>query len=375
MNSFIHTFSVDTKITNDELSKLYAAYDKGNGRMFCNDTKYVLPAYAENGLRIEIKQCQGIECQMDKEHCKYKATMIFTLYKLLHPGESMGMLTRAEEIVAAVNKICEILSEIDDKSGVKLWVRAKIKRVDVTRDMHTPSDDYTKEIIRLAKKSVLRYGYCFWEPSKEEQNKHSDWKVEDAAFYNNHNRELEAKIYNKKNDASIKPSPEFDTSGLVRFELTLKRGFLKKNDYLNEEPLDSYDLAEMLIGITKRSGLLLAQEIGRVLDDGDFLSKKVLEKYIQKSYKGKNKRIDDMINYAKFSSTGKRAEFGSSEKRRRIEKYFIELGVSPIYSKKECPYIPSFFSLLNDDSPNQKLLGMAQRYNEKRGHEYIYWGD
>lgn len=45
-----------------------------------------------------------------------------------------------------------------------------------------------------------------------------------------------------------------------------------------------------------------------------------------------------------------------------------------MYAIKECPYIPAYEKLVAGDiHEDEELLRFAKRYNEKRGHEYIYW--
>lgn len=373
MNAFIHTFSMVTKITYEELMKLRSTYQN----IFPKGKKYILGIYAKNGLRLEIKQCKEIECRMDKEHRFYKVNMIFTLYKLLHPDESMGMLREEEELREAVKEICRILNEIYEQSGVDLLNDAKVKRVDVTVDAVTPSDTYTKEIIRIAKKILLPYGYKFWEPSDDEREEHLEWDLEDAVFYNNHNQEIQAKVYNKKNDNSVNEDflKELSSNGYVRFELTLKRGFLKKHGYINKTMNSCVELAAMLIQIMKDSDMLISDYIGETLGTGDILSKNILKKYIMCSYNGKTKRINNMLCYMELVNNNPENlfKYGSDAKIRTVQKNFEELGVSPFYSKAECPYIPDYDSLLRGAEPNQKLLNMTKQYNKKRKHECEYW--
>ncbi len=373
MNGFIHTFSLETKISYDSFIKLKEAYKN----MFWNSNKqeHIIPDYADYGLRIGIKNRCNKEIRYDKEHHKKKVTMIFTLYKLLYPGESMGQLTEKQDIIRACEKIVDLLRDVADKSGVELWRCVKVKRVDVTHDVITPSEEYSRELIKIAKKALLPYGYTFWEPSEVEKNT-KDWDVDNAVFFNNHNQEIEAKIYNKKADKDVADqlSKDIKDRGLVRFELALKRRFLREERYIQDNVIDIRDLEQILSLITEDSGDLLSEYMGRVLSNGEMLSKKVLIAYIQKKYKGKEKRIDNMMFYIELKNQkGDVNKYGSSKSIRNIEKHFEKINVSPIYTRKECPYIPSFDKLLNDLSPNQKFLRMAQAYNENRGYRYKYW--
>lgn len=375
MNGFIHTFSLETKISYDDFMKLKNTYTN----MFWNSEilGHIIPDYANQGLRIEINNRCNDEIRYDKEHHRKKVNLIFTLYKLLYPGEGMGKLTEKPDIVEAYKKIIDLLKDIAEKSGVDLWRCTKVKRVDVTHDVITPSEEYSREIIRIAKKVLLPYGYEFWEPSGVDK-KAKDWDVENAVFFNNHNQEIEAKLYNKKQDKEVfEQLPEdVKDSGLIRFELTLKRNFLKRKQYIQDGVIEDRDLVRMLIAITEDSGQLLSDYMGDVLSNGEMLSKRILIAYIRRKYKGKEKRIDKMLTYIKLrneGAVGDVSKYGSLVRIRNVEKHFKKLNVSPIYTQKQCPYVPSFDKLFNDLTPDLNFLRMAQTYNKKRGQGYEYW--
>ena len=121
--------------------------------------------------------------------------------------------------------IFESLQEIKNKSGIDLWNETKLKRIDLTKDIETESDAYTMEVIRLSKLALHKTGYHLWVPKKEDIER-TGWAEEDSAMFYNHNQEVQAKIYNKfrdfKNIVDVS-----DLKGLLRFELSLKRNFLK----------------------------------------------------------------------------------------------------------------------------------------------------
>jgi hypothetical protein len=362
-----------SKIDAGEFNKLVSMYpniwSKGN-------RNYVLGDYAENGMRITIYPCTEVERQMDKEHCLNKVEIIFTMYKLLHPGCSMGYVTEKEDIIAAVKKIGELMSEIYEKSQVDFLKRAKINRVDVTCDVMTPSDDYSKEIVRIAKKVVVPYGYNVWEPSKEDQKEHPEWSSDNAAFFNNHSLEIAFKLYNKKEDHNLDMDfqEKLGSEGLVRFELTLKRNFLKKNRYIGKNAIALPDIARTLVDITSDAAFLLKEYMGNVLSTGDMLSNRILKKYIKRKCGNKIGKAEKMVKYADCISKGKSDAYGSDKRIYKVLQYFEELEVSPMYTIDKCPYVPSFEKLISGDGIEQKLLSMAKSYNEKRRRlDLVYW--
>lgn len=46
--------------------------------------------------------------------------------------------------------------------------KAKLHRVDVSKDIETPSEEYSQEVIRIAKRALHKYGYELWTPPEED---------------------------------------------------------------------------------------------------------------------------------------------------------------------------------------------------------------
>lgn len=373
MKSFIHTFCIKTKIDNDEYRKINAVYQI---EYYSNMHKHLLNTYKDRGLRIEIFQCKEIEVRMDKDNCWNKLNLIFTTYKLLHNGNRIGEVTEKHEIEEASKKVIMLLVDIYKKSGVDLLKRASINRVDVTKDIITPSDAYTKEIIRIAKETELPYGYKMWIPEENDKLIHPQWKVENAVFVNNHSQELEFKLYDKKADLEInKECTDFlENKSWLRIELTMKKKMLKKQGYVKSDIITVEIVKDMLQAITVDADYLLINYIGGILSPVDNLSKKILTKYIKYECGSKVRRAEKMIKYIECMKNGKIDSYGSVKAVSNIETEFEILGISPIYSKVECPYIPSVEKLIGGQEINYRLLNIAKHYNERRGrYDLIYW--
>ena len=73
----------------------------------------------------------------------------------------MRKLYTSEEYVQSCGLLYEIMEEIKADSGVDLLHKAKLYRVDLTKDIETPSEAYTQEVIRLSKVALKKYGYEF----------------------------------------------------------------------------------------------------------------------------------------------------------------------------------------------------------------------
>lgn len=375
MKSFIHTFSIKSKLTAQEFNMLKNKY---NNRNFWTkgNREYALSIFADNGIRIKITPCKEIERQMDKEHCYNKVEIIVTLFKLLHPGKCMGYVTSKDDIVEVSKRIIQLLNKIYDESNVDLLKRAKIKRIDITKDVITPSDIYTREVIRLAKCTLLPYGYKVWKPTEEQEMEHPEWKREDAVFINKNSREMNYKIYNKKADLANQGEDleNLGDKGIVRFELSLKGKILWNLGIIESETISLANLIDILDKITENADMLLNLYVVDILAIGDILSKKILIKYIRSICGSKVKKADKLIRYIECLNIGNTSIYGSAKCIRYVEREFNKIGVSPLYAIKECPYIPAYEKLVAGDiHEDEELLRFAKRYNEKRGHEYIYW--
>lgn len=375
MKSFIHTFSIKSKITAQEFNMLKNKY---NNRNFWTkgNREYALSIFADNGIRIKITPCKKIERQMDKEHCYNKVEIIVTLFKLLHPGKCMGYITNEYDIAEISKRIIQLLNQVYVESNVDLLKRAQIKRIDITKDVITPSDTYTKEIIRLAKHALLPYGYKIWEPTEEMEREHPEWKIDDAVFINKNNREMNYKIYNKKADLANQGEylENLGDKGIVRFELSLKGKILRNLNIIAPKISSLTNLKAILWEITKNADMLLQLYVVDTLAIGDILSKKILIKYIRSICGSKVKKADKLIRYIECLNKGNTSIYGSAKCIRYVEREFNKIGVSPLYAIKECPYIPAYEKMLEEDSHADKdLLKFAMMYNKNRGHDYIYW--
>ena len=129
MQEFIHTFSLTRFFSKQERITFKNLY--GLEFFFNSDkNKFVLSKYTDDGLRVEIKKPSNEDRHFnDPLNRKYKAEIIVTPHKLLHPGKQMGKLTSSADIQAACGRLINIISEIQNESGVNLWQDAELRRV------------------------------------------------------------------------------------------------------------------------------------------------------------------------------------------------------------------------------------------------------
>ena len=345
MNEFIHTFGAVTYLSIAHTRKLEDTY---GAKFFYNhkERKYVFSPYADRGFRMEIEFGSSKEKKYTKKHYDYRAEWVVTPAKLLYPGQPMRKLYTREEYEDACCVLHDIIEEIKTMSGVNLLDEAKLYRVDIAKDAETPSDEYSREVIRLAKKALIKYGYNLWSPSEEESEK-KEWAEDNSVMFRNHHQEVQSKVYNKLEDMR---NNEYDTEnlkGLLRFELTLKRKFMKDQGYMCEKYLTLEDLPGILGALLEDAAELMQTHIISPLWSGVMLSKELQKKYIFKicEYSRKSVKYKKMIAYRK--ECNRKKSMDDVEEHPTVERYFRERGLSPLCTCGDIPYIPSFANILN----------------------------
>mgnify|MGYP001062486053 FL=1 len=378
MQEFIHTFSMKRCFSEQEHQNFKSTYGSkyffnGGKKKAKRKPKFVMSKYADNGLKVEVKRRKYEEIKYDSLGRQYKATIIITPHKLLTPGKQMGKLTNSADIQAACRRLMNIFSEILDESGVNLWQDAELHRVDITKDVRTPSDLYSAEIIKASKQAVYRCGYTVFKP-EESEDYNPEWPIEDSALFYNHSQEVEAKIYNKLHDLEEVEQKKYSGFGLIRFELTLKKKRLKEQYSIGEVLLPD-GLSDLLCKITEDGSMLLDKYMVQALFPGAMLSESVLKKYIKLTNGGKKDRIKEMQKYSSWVTKAPPELYNVGLTPAQIAKrkeWFKALSVSPIYVDNKCPYIPSFSDLLNG-TVDQNLLNFAWIATKRKRAELDYW--
>lgn len=233
MNEFIHTFSIVTYMTTEQREQMSRCY--GEDYYFEHmKQKWIFRRYADRGLRAEMEYTSYNEKKYNKKHGDIRTEWIITPAKLIFHGKPMAKLYTPYEYAEACRQLQDLSGMIREECGVNLFEEAKLTCVDLTKDITTPSEEYSHEVIRLAKLAFDKYGYRAWTADELDERK-EEWKDEDAVFFRNHNQEVKAKIYNKKADLELYGQDTSNLSGLIRFELTLKRKYMKKQGRIQDK--------------------------------------------------------------------------------------------------------------------------------------------
>ena len=343
MNEFIHTFSVITYLYLSEKQALENAFREDffyNGE----DHRLVLSKYASSGLRIQIQFNPKKEKQYDKLHRDCKVELIITPAKLLYPDEPMQKLFEKADYIRALERLKSILQEIELCAGVNLWNEVKIKRIDLAKDITTPSDAYSQEVIRLAKKALYKTGYNLWTPTEADVEKTS-WKETNSILFRNHNQGVNSKIYNKLEDMKNQNLNTENISGLLRFELSLKRDYLKQHTNYAVNHLGFDELTALLCDTLEQADPLMQNYLIDPLWSGEMLSKELQKKRIKNSCRGKKERRKKMLAYIRKCNKDNAEPIDRSE---RILEHFAKINLSPIYTSDSFGGIPSFSDLFRE---------------------------
>lgn len=342
MNEFIHTLSATAHLFLSEKTALENAYRE---EFFYHKEKqkFILSKYIENGLRIEIAFNHKKEKQFDKKHRDCKVELIVNPAKLCYPGGTMRKLLNADEYRQALDRMEILLGEIELRSAVNLWRDVKIKRIDLAKDIQTPSDAYSQEVIRLAKKALWKTGYHIWTPTETDIEK-TGWAEENSILFRNHNQGVNAKIYNKLEDMRSNNIDAGDLSGLLRFELSLKKDYINERYGGARQHMELFELSDLLVNVLENTPSLMKTYLTDPLWSGAMLSKELQKTYLKIRCKGKKERYKKMLAYRrKCNRDGERIDRSD-----RILEAFSEIGLSPIYISEEFRYVPSFEDLLNE---------------------------
>lgn len=375
MNEFIHTFSIKKLLTEEERASLFGK----NSTLFSyNRTEniWVLKDHENNGLRVKITPIENDSPLRiyDRNHPAFEAEIIVTPAKMLNPNMNLGGLVEKCEIENACERLDEIIRKIEGISGVDLLQNAKLYRVDLTKDVITPNDFYTHEIINAAKKSIDRYCYKRYDPRVHPDYTLS-WKQEDSMMFKS--KKVWGKLYNKKRGLllhkHLSEYEELGDNGLLRFEVSVLRDILR-DDYSAKGYISLASLPEILYQLTLDGNMLLSKYFVNTFYDGSMLSRSVLKKHLDK----KCKRCKTKNNMMDFSDWIRKMEpedlkyydipKGISSQISRFE----DINISPVQVNKCCPFIPSFSDMLNE-TVNDNLRLFAWRATARHHKEYTYW--
>ena len=374
MKTFIHTCSISVNITWKESQVLQNRYQwmPLNKSYKGKNYDYSITQFCKNGLQIQVRRREKKEIKYDKRHRPFRMDLIITPYKLLYPDVHLGKILNMGQLREALLVLDKMIDRIEQETGIEIKYDYKIQRVDVTCDVETPSDIYSKEIIAAIKTARLPYGYKV--PNLSETEKEFGWNAENASLFYNKNQGAYIKVYDKKENLRYRDEyQKYPVKGLVRYELSLLHKCLANRELLAYE-----QLGECLKNVMYSGEDLFQEYIIDNLYELPMFSLKVLEDYLDTKLERKEKTLEKMKWFCRTAYkckkngvpfTAVRCNMSEGQFRKCCSK-FRELGISPIPADDACPYIPSIESMLNGKIEN-KLAYFADM--KTRGKEiWIY---
>ena len=109
----------------------------------------------------------------------------------------------------------------------------------------------------------------------------------------------------------------------------------------------------MLSVILDNAEALMQKHIAGPMWNGNFLSKKLQKKYIKRYCKTHEAKYKKMLGHCDDCKKGIISADG------KVVDYFNEIELSPLHTKKEFPYIPSFACLLGKVE-NEKIKAFVE---------------
>lgn len=383
MDEFVHTFSLKRLIPSEEFDP---GLLKRDDLFFYveDEKKWVLKGYDDTGIRVELKALNNESAlrKYDNTHPRYEVETIVTPGRIIDAHPRINGLTDSDKIQAACEKLKCLTDSIFESTGIELLHKAKLYRVDVTKDVLTPNDFYSHEIIKAAKHSLKNSNYRLYNPATN-INCVVYWRLEDSMMFKG--KKFWAKIYNKKRDLSLNKEryeqelEALEEYGLLRFEISLLRDFLR-DSYGAKGFVEIEKLAEIICSITKDASSLMEKCFVRLFYEGAMVSRSVMKKIIERRRK-KGQWSRTVKNMMEFSDwiTHTDPEVLRNEEAENplwdgsLIQRFETIGLSAVHVDKKTPYIPSFSDLIHDEI-DSKLLGFSKMATKRKRKELVYWG-
>lgn len=364
---FIHTFSLVKNLHLKEASRLWEHYKFIKPDKNKDDIQII--QFSKKGIRINLRYRAKEAVHYDLEHKEVQAEIIVTPFKLIYEGVPVGYLKTREDYKDAVENMLMVLEDIELETNINL-ADATIQRVDLTLDIVTPSQIYTREIISVMKAVRLPRGFQPY----EWKDMNNDWDRKDGFLYQNKGIGIKVKIYDKeKNLLSYGEEIDFlKGRGLLRFEVALEKKYLENDGYMRE------NYYKTMREVLRNSEWIYLDNIIKPLDHGDIFSEDLLKRFVRLKCSTKPDAFKKGIMVIEMALTAKRNEImlkndfiKNYDVTYRVLKKFKKWDVCPIPAISECPYIPSVSKLLKRNI-NEVKYNFAKKYT--RGKELWSYG-
>ena len=357
---FIHTIELNKNITYKELEKIkdnLHCFPKNKGS---KNYSWRSTHYKSSGIIIDIHKRTNREMFSGDYDKNYNLKLVINPSRLLVEDTYTNKIHTLSDFHSAILKLnAEILSMFYKYTGIRGVADFKLKRIDITKDIHNIPEHLVQEYILLARRMRHYSGYHI---NRELEDKCNGFRKEDSLNLLNNSQKIEFVLYNKHQAAIDMKYNIFDAiefyADTLRMEIRCNRKFIKKI------AARSQGTHCELISIYSNMEELAKKIFYEVFFDPSlcYVSDELLKTIICDSYKKKYSKIIKMLGFANLVRFGEGKtiddalnEMDCSDKvRSKLLSYFDKIKLSPLNIRdKNIHFLQSLESILEMCEPSQ----------------------
>ena len=355
---FIHTIELNKNITYKELEKIkdnLHCFPKNKGS---KNYSWRSTHYKSSGIIIDIHKRTNREMFSGDYDKNYNLKLVINPSRLLVEDTYTNKIHTLSDFHSAILKLnAEILSMFYKYTGIRGVADFKLKRIDITKDIHNIPEHLVQEYILLARRMRHYSGYHI---NRELEDKCNGFRKEDSLNLLNNSQKIEFVLYNKHRAAiDMKYNDAIELyADTLRMEIRCNRKFIKKI------AARSQGTHCELISIYSNMEELAKKIFYEVFFDPSlcYVSDELLKTIICDSYKKKYSKIIKMLGFANLVRFGEGKtiddalnEMDCSDKvRSKLLSYFDKIKLSPLNIRdKNIHFLRSLESILEMCEPSQ----------------------
>ena len=355
---FIHTIELNKNITYKELEKIkdnLHCFPKNKGS---KNYSWRSTHYKSSGIIIDIHKRTNREMFSGDYDKNYNLKLFINPSRLLVEDTYTNKIHTLSDFHSAIIKLNdEIVSMFYKYTGIRGVADFKLKRIDITKDIHNIPEHLVQEYILLARRMRHYSGYHI---NRELEDKCNGFRKEDSLNLLNNSQKIEFVLYNKHQAAiDMKYNDAIELyADTLRMEIRCNRKFIKKI------AARSQGTHCELISIYSNMEELAKKIFYEVFFDPSlcYVSDELLKTIICDSYKKQYSKIIKMLGFANLVRFGEGKtiddalnEMDCSDKvRSKLLSYFDKIKLSPLNIRdKNIHFIQSLESILEMCEPSQ----------------------
>ena len=225
---FIHTIELNKNITYKELEKIkdnLHCFPKNKGS---KNYSWRSTHYKSSGIIIDIHKRTDREMFSGDYDKNFNLKLFINPSRLLVEDTYTNKIHTLSDFHSAILKLnAEILSMFYKYTGIRGVADFKLKRIDITKDIHNIPEHLVHEYILLARRMRHYSGYHI---NRELEDKCNGFRKEDSLNLLNNSQKIEFVLYNKHQAAiDMKYNDAIELyADTLRMEIRCNRKFIKK---------------------------------------------------------------------------------------------------------------------------------------------------